>query len=86
MIVNIIDKLFYFYFLILILRIFLTWIPSIDWYKQPVKFICDISDPYLDIFKSFIPPFGGLDFSPIIALLALQIIQILVTNIVAAIL
>ncbi|MBS6554214.1 MAG: YggT family protein, partial [Clostridium sp.] len=34
-----------------------------------------ISDIFLEPFKRIIPPMGGLDFSPIIALLALQFIQ-----------
>ena len=70
-----ISTLIYFYSIIMVLRIFLTWLPSIDWEKQPVKFIRIISDAYLDIFRRFIPPMGGLDFSPIIALLFLNILQ-----------
>ena len=70
-----ISTLIYFYSIIIVLRIFLTWLPSIDWEKQPVKFIRIISDAYLDIFRRFIPPMGGLDFSPIIALLFLNILQ-----------
>jgi YggT family protein len=84
-IANLVNKLFYFYFLLIILRVFLTWIPNLDWYAQPAKFLRDITDPYLDFFKNFIPPFGGIDFSPIIALLVLQIIQIFLTNIIAAV-
>ncbi len=81
-IIKIIDNIFNFFYLLIILRIFLTWIPSINWNQQPVKSIREVTDLYLDIFRKLIPPMGGLDFSPIIALIALQIIQILVTNIV----
>lgn len=84
-IVKIINNLFYFYYLLIILRIFMTWIPSIDWSAQPTKSIREVTDLYLDIFRRIIPPAGGLDFSPIIALIALQIIQVVVTNIVASI-
>lgn len=83
--VKIVDNIFYFYFLLIILRIFLTWFPNIDWRQQPIKSIREVTDLYLDIFRKFIPPVGGLDFSPIIALIALQIMQVLVTNLVAAI-
>lgn len=84
-IVKIVNNIFYFYWLLLILRIFLTWIPNIDWHQQPIKSIREVTDMYLNIFRRLIPPVGGLDFSPIIALIALQVIQVLVTSIVASI-
>lgn len=84
-IVKVVNNIFYFYFLLIILRIFLTWIPSINWYQQPIKSIREVTDLYLDIFRRFIPPIGGLDFSPIIAIIVLQIIQILVVNVLATI-
>lgn len=84
-VLKVINNIFYFFYLLIILRIFLTWIPSINWQQQPIKSIREVTDLYLDIFRKLIPPVGGLDFSPIIALIALQIIQILVTNIVATI-
>lgn len=84
-IVRIINNIFYFYYILIILRIFLTWIPSIDWHQQPIKSVREVTDMYLNIFRRIIPPFGGLDFSPIIALIALQIIQVVVVNIVASI-
>lgn len=72
-----INTLIYFYSILIVLRIFMSWLPSIDWDKQPVKFIRIITDAYLDIFRRFIPPFGGLDFSPIVALLFLNLLQML---------
>jgi len=80
---KIVNNIFYFYFLLIILRIFLTWIPSIDWQQQPVKSIREVTDMYLDLFRRFIPPVGGLDFSPIIAIIVLQILQGVVVNLVA---
>lgn len=84
--VKIINNLFYFYYILIILRIFLTWLPSIDWSQQPVKAIREVTDVYLDIFRRIIPPAGGLDFSPIIALIALQVIQVVVVNAIAMVL
>ena len=74
-IVNGINNLFNLYFFLIILRIFLTWIPSINWSVQPWQTLKEICDVYLDLFRKFIPPFNGLDFSPIVALLVLQLIQ-----------
>lgn len=84
-IVKIVNNFFYFFYLLIILRIFLTWIPSIDWQQQPIKAVREITDLYLDIFRRFIPPVGGLDFSPIIALIVLQIIQVIAVNIISSI-
>lgn len=84
-IVKIVNNIFYFFYILIILRIFLTWIPSIDWHQQPLKSIREVTDMYLDIFRRFIPPIGGLDFSPIIALIVLQIIQVLIVNVVSTI-
>ncbi len=80
MILKAINNLFYFYYILIIIRIFLTWIPTIDWDAQPIKAIRLSTDWYLDIFRRIIPPFGGLDFSPIIAIIALQIFQIIITS------
>lgn len=79
--IKVINNVFYFYYLLIILRIFLTWIPSIDWNQQPIKSVREVTDLYLDIFRRFIPPFGGLDFSPIIALLVLDLIRNLVVGV-----
>ena len=81
---KVINNIFYFYFILIILRIFLTWIPSIDWYQQPFKAIREVTDMYLNIFRRFIPPVGGLDFSPIIAIIVLQILQGLITSLIAS--
>lgn len=84
-IAKIVNDIFQLYFILLVLRIFLTWIPSINWYNQPFKAVREVCDLYLDIFRKFIPPIGAIDFSPIIALIVLQMIQVAVTNVIAAI-
>lgn len=74
-----VNNLFYLYYLLLIIRIFLTWIPNIDWDSQPFAFMCSLTDPFLNLFRGIIPPVGGvLDISPIIAFFALQLLQIAV--------
>ena len=69
-----ISNLFNLFSFLIILRIFLTWIPSVRWENQPWNTLKNTVDPYLEIFRKFIPPVGGMDFSPIIALLVLQLI------------
>jgi YggT family protein len=58
---------------LLIIRVLLTWFPSVDWSNQPFAALSQISDPYLNLFRSIIPSLGGMDFSPILAFLALRL-------------
>ncbi|MFM8762078.1 MAG: YggT family protein [Solirubrobacterales bacterium] len=38
-----------------------------------VSFLRSVCDPYLALFRRFIPPIGSFDFSPIVAILVLTI-------------
>jgi YggT family protein len=38
-------------------------------------FLRDICEPFLRIFRRFLPSFGGIDFSPILAILTLEIVN-----------
>ncbi len=62
------------YLLLIFVRILLSWFQTADWAQQVMSFLSPITDPYLNIFRSFIPPLGGIDFSPILAILALQFV------------
>lgn len=76
MITRAVNNCFYFYYLLIIIRIFLSWLPNIDWDSQPFRFIYSIVDPFLNIFRGIIPPVGMLDISPIVAIILLQIMQV----------
>ncbi|CAH2072221.1 unnamed protein product [Thlaspi arvense] len=55
---------------ILVVRLVLTWFPSAPpAIVSPLSTLCD---PYLNVFRGFIPPLGGLDLSPILAFLVLN--------------
>ncbi|MDB9458169.1 YggT family protein [Dolichospermum circinale CS-1225] len=69
-----------FYSYLLIIRVLLTWFPTVDWSSQPFAALSQISDPYLNLFRSIIPPLGGMDFSPFLAFLALNIVGDLLNN------
>lgn len=77
-----VGNLFDLIWLILVLRILLTWFPNIDWWKQPFKFLHDVSEPIFEPFRRLIPPMGGFDLSPIFAFIALQILQTVVLQVV----
>ncbi len=61
------------YFVLMILRVLLSWFPNINWYDPPFSILSQLTDPYLNLFRSIIPPLGGIDFSPMIAFFVLQI-------------
>jgi len=69
------------YLLLLIVRILLSWFQTAGWAQQAMSFLSPITDPYLNIFRSFIPPLGGIDLSPILAIFSLQIISGLLTSV-----
>ena len=39
-----------------------------------LTFLRDVAEPYLSIFRRFIPPIGPIDISPIVAILVLRIV------------
>ena len=63
------------YLVLLFIRILLSWFQTAEWAGSVMGFLSPITDPYLNIFRSVIPPLGGIDFSPILAIFALQFLQ-----------
>jgi YggT family protein len=80
--VNGINNAFNLFSFLIVLRIFLTWIPRVRWENQPWKIIREIADLYLNLFRRVIPPYGGMDFSPIVAWIVLQILRNIITTII----
>ncbi len=76
MIMRLIVELVDIYTFIIFIYVIMSWIP----YKKGILANIDdvlgkICDPYLDLFKRFIPPLGGMvDISPIIAIVVLQLV------------
>ncbi len=62
------------YSFIIIISILMSWVPSARETKIG-QIIERITEPYLSFFRKFIPPLGMIDISPIVALLALQLIS-----------
>jgi len=74
LIIEVIDKLFLFYMIMIFARILGSWVPEFQ--GHPVmRFVAHYTDPYLNIFRRIIPPLGMFDLSPIVAIFALQFIE-----------
>ena len=63
------------YLILLFIRVLLSWFPNVNWMNPPFSILSQLTDPYLNIFRSIIPPLGGLDLSPILAFLLLSFLM-----------
>jgi uncharacterized protein YggT (Ycf19 family) len=57
-------------------------IPYSKWSSAILGFLRDVCEPYLGIFRRFIPPIGPIDVSPIVAILLLQIVGGIIINLI----
>lgn len=71
---RIVDLFFYSYSILLVISILLSWFPEYE-EKPIVRFIRQITEPYLRLFRKWIPPLGMLDLSPIVAFFALRLLE-----------
>jgi YggT family protein len=85
-----VGALFLVYLILIIIRVLLTWIPRLPYnraLRATVGFIEEVTDPYLNLFRRFLPPIGGggfaLDLSPILGIILLIIVQRVVVGLIA---
>ena len=71
---SLIHTFFLTYTVMLFVRILSSWIPELAQY-QITQIVFQLTDPYLNIFRRLIPPFGMIDFSPVIAFFALGFLE-----------
>lgn len=62
------------YIFMLLVRVLGSWIPPLA-ESSIMRFVAFYTDPYLNIFKRIIPPLGMIDLSPMVAFIALQLLQ-----------
>jgi len=70
--------------LLILVRAVLSWIPGVDYGHPAIRLVMRITDPVLDPIRRVLPPMGGLDLSPLVALLLVQfagrlLVQLLVS-------
>jgi YggT family protein len=71
------------YVLVLIAYILMSWVrlPYSPWLNRIQRFLYDVCEPYLRIFRRLLPSFGGFDFSPIVGILALGLVDRVINSI-----
>jgi YggT family protein len=64
------------YTLIIFAHILSSWVrlPHSPWLVRVQRFLYDVSEPYLRLFRRILPSMGPLDLSPFVATIALWIL------------
>ena len=64
------------YALVIFLYIIASWLrlPYSPWLNRIQRFLYDVSEPYLRLFRRLLPSFGPLDLSPMIGIIVLIIL------------
>lgn len=77
------------YLILIFIRILMSWIPRMPYNRYLsafLKFVTDVTDPYLNLFRRVLPPVsvgrGGLDLSPIVATLVLIFVSAIIVGII----
>lgn len=65
------------YILVILVYIITSWIrlPYSPWLNRVQRFLYDVCDPYLRLFRRVVPPLGPLDLSPMLAVIALVVLR-----------
>jgi YggT family protein len=82
------EALIFVYLILIIANVILSWVQQFRPmpYNLPLRavtgFIEESTNPFLNIFRSFIPRIGPLDISPIVAILVLSIVGGLIVDLI----
>jgi len=71
--VILIELLLMVFTLLIIARVLMSWV-QMDPYHPAAQFIYNSTEPFLKPIRDLMPPAAGLDFSPIILLIGVQVI------------
>ena len=71
---QLINWVFTLYSFAFIARALLPWF-RVSYYHPVMRFLIQITEPVLAPLRRYIPPMGGLDFTPMVALVILWIVE-----------
>ena len=74
---NFIDVFVGVYILLIFAYIIMSWfqLPYRPWLYRVRQFLADVCEPYLRLFRRFLPPLGPLDLSPMVAVFVLIVLE-----------
>jgi YggT family protein len=72
----------YVYSLLILAYIITSWVrlPYSMWLNRIQRFLYDVCDPYLRLWRRILPTFGPLDFSPVVGVAFLYVLRIVLIN------
>jgi YggT family protein len=68
------------YALVVFLYVLTSWIRLPYSFNPVVRFLYEVCEPYLRLWRRILPSFGPLDLSPMVAILALVVVGQIVVN------
>lgn len=74
-IVQLLNVVFFVLNALIIVRVILSWIPGVGFDHPIVRIVHQLTSPILDPIRRLMPSAGGLDLSPLVALLLLSLVQ-----------
>jgi uncharacterized protein YggT (Ycf19 family) len=69
------------YTLLIFAYVILSWVRSPYTTHPVVRFLHDVCDPYLRLFRRVLPPIGPVDLSPLVAVIVLVVLERLVNGV-----
>jgi YggT family protein len=71
------EVFIYLYIFLILAYVIMSWIrlPYSPWLNRIQRFLYDVCDPYLRLFRRILPPLGPLDLSPMIAVIVLYVVD-----------
>nr|QVY58428.1 hypothetical protein [Kappaphycus striatus] len=69
------------YLILILLKLSLAWLPTVNWYNEPFCSLNRLTDPYLRLFRGTIPMMFGMDLSPMLGIIFLQCLTVIFNNV-----
>jgi len=71
------------YTLVILAYIVTSWLrlPYSPWSNRIQRFLYDVSEPYLRLFRRLLPPMGPLDLSPMVGIVVLIVLRVVLYRI-----
>ncbi|MBI3998402.1 MAG: YggT family protein [Armatimonadetes bacterium] len=67
---------------LILVRIVFSWVPDLArWFPGLASVVARLTSPILDPIRRVMPPVGGLDLSPLVALLLLRLVVLLLNEV-----
>lgn len=84
-----VSALFLVYIVLIFANILISWVPRMPynrWLRAVLDFVTETTNPYLNLFRRFLPPIGGggfaLDLSPVLGVVVLVLLRGIVVGLI----